>query len=168
MEKKFRGPNKGVFYPDGTRLLLVSGGFGQVWDIATGKLLGPPRFHTEGGIKGVAFSPDCRSILIAGTDKVARLWDINTGKLLGPPVGKAEVNSVAFSPNGQLLAAGSLDGRIALWQAPRPLGGSTERIRLWIEVQTGMELDAREVIQELSTDTLQEPPSPPQGTRGPP
>ena len=156
VEKKFSGSNKGVFYPDGTRLLLVSGGFGQVWDIATGKLLGPPRFHTEGGIKGLAFSPDSRGILIVGSDKAARLWDVTTGKLLGPPVGQVEVYSVAISPNGHLLAAGSLDGRSAVWQAPRPLPGSVERIRLWIEVLTGMELDSREVIQELSPAALRE------------
>lgn len=69
----------------------------------------------------LAFSP-CGAYLASGswwygTDKVSiRLWDVSTGEniatLWGHPT---DVQDLAFSPDGCLLASGSYDGTILLW-----------------------------------------------------
>ncbi|MGO9464459.1 MAG: WD40 repeat domain-containing protein [Isosphaeraceae bacterium] len=81
----------------------------------------------SGVIRGVSFSPDGR--LVAGAfgtfhgmlaDPIpgqAVLWDVTTGQRRAALLGHGDgVKSVAFSPNGKLIAtAGYLDG-IKLWQ----------------------------------------------------
>jgi WD40 repeat protein/serine/threonine protein kinase len=130
-----------TYYPDAKRILLiVAGGSALDWDVATGRSLGPPRFHPLAGIDRVAISPDGRSVLVGDSDKIARLWDVATGRVLGPAVGRDGIRPVAFSPDGRLMAAGAWDGRIAVWEPPAPVEGSTERVRLSVELLTGMEL----------------------------
>jgi hypothetical protein len=152
--KSTTGRTKLFLYPDGNKALLVAGGYAQVWDIASGQVLGPSRFLPEGGIEQVAFSADGQNILISSANRVARLWDVTTGKPLGPPVSREATSWVAFSPDNRRLAAGASDGRIVVWDAPLPLEGSAERVRLEIERLTGMELDAEGAIHQLGPEAL--------------
>jgi WD40 repeat protein len=68
-----------------------------------------------------AFSPD--GTLIAGAggkgDSVAHVWDVRTGAQVLALEHQGAVNSVAFSPNGQLIATGSADGTARLWSVAR-------------------------------------------------
>ena len=143
-------------YPNGNKALFVVSGLAQVWDVATRQVTGPPRFHSEGGIRGVAFSPDGQSVLISSGDHVARLWDVTTGKPLGPPVSPEATGWVAFSPGSRRLAASASDGRIVVWDPPLPREGTVERVRLEIEQLTGMELDAEGVIRPLSPEAVEQ------------
>ena len=145
-----------LFYPDGKRILLVTGGFPHCWDAATGTELELPRFHAEGGLSKGVFSPDGRRILTAGSDGVARLWDVATGQTLGPPLGRDSTSQVAFSHDGRKLITAGRHGRITVWNEPAPLEGDSERLRLWIEVHTGLELEHDEAIQELGVDALKQ------------
>ena len=45
------------------------------------------------------------------------LWNIDNGKLLAtlPDPNKVVINSVAFSPDGQVLAASDNNGSVFLW-----------------------------------------------------
>ncbi len=107
------------FSPDGQTLAVgrardLSGAAGVVlWDVASrqqvGKLMPGPRSILR-------FSPDGERLL-AAENASCRLWDPATREPVGLPLGQqAEVNSAAFSPDGQLILTGSTDG------TARPVG----------------------------------------------
>ncbi|MCA9981416.1 MAG: WD40 repeat domain-containing protein, partial [Anaerolineales bacterium] len=70
----------------------------------------------------LAVSPNGRLLAVAGADSVIYLYDItNPGFPSSSPVRvldghTTEVNSIAFSPDGTLLASGDDAGRIILWR----------------------------------------------------
>jgi hypothetical protein len=79
-------------------------------------------FRCIGGQNGkftrVAFSPDCRRALGAGTDFVLQLWDLDKGEVMARLEGHtAEILGVAFSPDGKRALSGSKDlpGTLCLW-----------------------------------------------------
>jgi WD40 repeat protein/serine/threonine protein kinase len=118
----------------------------RLWDVRTRRQRGllPHRDH----VVGAAFTPDNLTIATACWDGAARLWDAATGKPIGQPLRhQREVRAVAFSPDGRLLLTGSFDGTSRLWDVPSPVAGDMERITLWVQVLTGMELDRDGLFQ---------------------
>jgi WD40 repeat protein len=78
------------------------------WDVGTAKRL---RRWTVTNVVTLALSPDDKALVTAGHSNDARVWDVTTGKeLRSLRVGrmKAGVESLAFSPDGKRLAAGTL------------------------------------------------------------
>jgi WD40 repeat protein len=141
------GPSGGVaFSPDGKRLASASGrwqglpkgwdgvpGEVKVWDTQTGQELLTVKANA-GPYAKLAFSPDGKRLASShrlssspgptGPGEV-KVWDVQTGKELLTLKGHvAEINNVAFSPDGKRLASS------AQW---------TNTVQLW-DAQTGQEI----------------------------
>jgi WD40 repeat protein len=146
-----------AFSPDGR--LLASGSCGQpltqspwcaqgeikLWDVASGREVRTLTGHTS-DVRSVAFSPDGR-LLASGScgqpltqspwcaQGEIKLWDVASGREVRTLTGHtSSVLSVAFSPDGRLLASGSRDKTIKLWEVAtgsevRSLKGHTSDVR---------------------------------------
>jgi WD40 repeat protein/serine/threonine protein kinase len=108
-------------------------GMVAVWDAASGKELLRISAH-DFLVKGVAFSPDGRRLAAAGSAPAGggwpaggevKIWDVATGKELRRfDKLSHRANSVAFSPDGKYLAAGT--GELAHVAPARPA-----EVRVW-------------------------------------
>ncbi len=188
---------KHTFQPPATKFLSVAGhpihleiaigtpGEVIILDLATGKAV--QRLQKQSGaIHAVAYNRDGSLLLTGGTaskllppdpESSVRVWSLPHGKVLLTLDYNAEVNSVAWSPNGQrLLTTSSEDQTARLWDAAtgqlqnvfqghkegvsqavfHPNGqrvvtaGKDEKIKLW-DVITGKEILTLEVPSGIAT-----------------
>ena len=112
------------FSPDGK--LLASASYDttvRLWNAENGKAIKILHGHTNRAF-GVSFSPNGKRLASAG-DSTVRLWNVQDGAELkvisfggviatGQENVTEHISSVAFSPDGKLLAAGSTTGRAFL------------------------------------------------------
>jgi WD40 repeat protein len=145
----------GAFSPDGRwAATAANDATAQVWDVATGQPIGERLTH-QGPVQALAFSPNGHRLVTAGLDAKARVWDLTSGVPQGGVALRhdAPVNAVAYSPDGSSILTGCRDGTARLWPAPALLSGDVERISLWVQVVTGMELDRANYFRILDAET---------------
>jgi WD40 repeat protein len=91
-------------------------------------------------------------LLTGGQDGAARVWDLRTGKPAFQPFRVlGAIGSVAFRSDNRAFAVWS-DKGTWVYQLPTPVPGEVERIRLWVQVITGKEMDASGIVSVLDGD----------------
>jgi WD40 repeat protein/tRNA A-37 threonylcarbamoyl transferase component Bud32 len=117
--------NAAAFSPDGTLLATVTLNEAALWDTRTWRRAGPPLGSKQGGWNGVDFSPDGRTLALAGGQGRVELWDVaartERRQLLDPAAAASPEPALAvvrFSPDGSVVAAGGLEANhVTLWDA---------------------------------------------------
>ena len=113
-DEKSKGVEHGGFSPD-WKMLFATDELGRVlvWEVATGKVL--QRF--QGPSPPISAGVISRQHLALGAqqENVLRLYDLGSGREFQLKGHKGRARGLAFSPDGTMLASGSVDGTIRLW-----------------------------------------------------
>ncbi len=100
----------------------------------------------QGAVRGLAFSPDGTQLASVSGDPgggpAVRVWEVSASRLIAELPAPFQVSSVAYSPGGRLIAAGSMDGDAIVWEA-------SGRTRLFT-VRTGQPVDGVDFAQDGS------------------
>ena len=84
--------------------------------ILAGSAQEPILLEHGGGVRTVEFSPiDSQLVASAGESNIIKLWNLQNGTVRTLRGHTGTVNSIAFSPNGELLTSVSNDRTIRLW-----------------------------------------------------
>lgn len=126
------GAESVVFSHDG-QILASAGAEVKLWNVQTGELLRTLTFGWGYYASSIAFSPDGKTLLTGISESgscipsfggAMKLWNAQTGKLLRT-FSEGWTPSVAFSPDGKMIASDSLHHE-----------GPWHEMRLW-DAQTG-------------------------------
>ncbi|KAF4609673.1 hypothetical protein D9613_012022 [Agrocybe pediades] len=123
--------NSIAFSPDGSRISAGTWDRAVVsWDLRTREMVGEPFQGHSNVVNSIAYSPDGSIIASGSEDCTIIIWDCSsvvngrglaagfaaTVRMIGNRFRhKDEVNSVAFTPDGNRLVSGAKDGSIYVW-----------------------------------------------------
>jgi eukaryotic-like serine/threonine-protein kinase len=130
-------------------------GLVRLWKVTTNEPIGKYMVHS-GLATAIAFSPDSRLLVTRDSGGQVRLWDTATCQSVGKPWSSPSLPSgaVAFAPDGATIAAYDQLSPAVLWDISTPPEGDVERLRMSIQVLTGMELDTqRDAFRMLDPPT---------------
>ncbi len=125
-----------AFSQDGT--MLASGSYDHniiLWDVSTGQPLAEPLTGHTDRVTDLTFSPDGKLLASAGCGEMQSFnciegeilfWDIASLQLVGEPWAAHTnyVSSIAYSPDGKILASAGYDQNVILWDVAtgEPIG----------------------------------------------
>jgi|GEM_PF-1021532 len=98
-----------AYMPDGKSLVIAGDKDLSLWDLKTASIAKTfGRYSLENWLSrptSIAVDPSGRYLAGSSTDGTTRLWDVNSGKEVRSLCGqKSVVDSLAFSPDGKLIA----------------------------------------------------------------
>src|SRR5207244_1306156 len=97
------------FSKDGKIFVAATGHSAHLWNLAGAGEKLVPGGHA-GGVPDVVFSPDGKLLASAGKDHTIKIWDPITGTLLKTlREFSTPVQTLSFSPDGRMLAAGDFE-----------------------------------------------------------
>jgi serine/threonine protein kinase/WD40 repeat protein len=114
-----------AFSPDGARLGVATANRAVLWDVA-GSADPIVLRGNKDEVKSLGFAPDGNLAATAGNDHTTRIWDVPSGQTVTVLPGPWFMNQVAFSPDGNYLAAVSTIARLTIYE----LQGRREKRRL--------------------------------------
>jgi WD40 repeat protein/DNA-binding SARP family transcriptional activator len=102
------------------RTLITGGqtGIVRMWDLVTGKPLGPPLAGLTGGTDTVDLSPDGRTAVGSDTAGTVRLWDLPSRATIGDPLPGPKTGrqaAASFTRNGRSVVVVSDTGAGWVW-----------------------------------------------------
>jgi serine/threonine protein kinase/DNA-binding beta-propeller fold protein YncE len=101
-------------------------GSAYVWNVPAGKITTTLRDLGGSGVNGIAYSAHANLFATADSNAEIFIWQADTGQLTATLQNPGRANySIAFSPDGRLLVAGSQTGRIYLWDVAAGQARST-------------------------------------------
>lgn len=117
------------FSPDGE--ILASGGMDSkiiLWDVSTGKMIGEPLAKHQSTVSDLAFSPSGEILVSVGCSSADSqycergemiIWDLSGQQISSQTltIHAHNIWTLAFSPDGEMIATGSADETIQLWDA---------------------------------------------------
>jgi WD40 repeat protein len=107
-----------AFSPDGSVLATTPDRYAiKIWDLNKKELRFTFFTSFTGAVKSIVFSPESETLASGHYDGAIQLWDVGSGELLQTIESVGVVESLAFSPDGSLLATGSSynDNSVRLW-----------------------------------------------------
>jgi WD40 repeat protein len=105
-----------VLTPDGSSAVTLDA-YGGItfWPLTTEGFGPPDRVGPVEHGQDIAISRNGRFLAVASFDEFVSIWDMASRKELARAIMPTPMRSVAFSPTGQLLAAGSTHNTFTLW-----------------------------------------------------
>ncbi|ELT90719.1 hypothetical protein CAPTEDRAFT_53852, partial [Capitella teleta] len=112
------------YSPDGHKLAVSMHNVGDdskvtLWNAINGKAFDRLTGH-KGWIWGITFNKNAKVLISCSSDRTLKVWNMDSKTLiasLGGHTHRAPISRTTLSPDGSLLACGSLSGEISIWNS---------------------------------------------------
>lgn len=90
----------------------------EIWDAATGRLVRSLSKTSVFGPTDLQWSPDGKRLAVGLDNNLgAQIWSMTSGKMLLSYHPPTQLRTLAWSPNGQFIASGDVNGTVQVWNS---------------------------------------------------